>query len=132
MLEFFRFEKIKNLDKDQKQHAKLASMQFSTIYECYLNKVVKKGRKVEELNQVINWLTGYNENKLNQCIDKKITFEDFFNNAKINPNSKLIKGTICGVKIEEIENLFVKNVRYLDKLVDELARNKSLEKIFRK
>jgi len=106
-------------------------MQFCTIYECYLNKVVKKGRTVEELNQVINWLTGYNENKLNQFIDEKITFEDFFNNAKINPNSKLIKGTICGVKIEEIENLFVKNVRCLDKLVDELARNKSLEKIFR-
>lgn len=131
MLEFFRFEKIKNLDKEQKQLAKLASMQFYTIYECYLNKVVKKGRTVEELNQIINWLTGHNENKLNQYIDEKITFEDFFKNAKINPNAKLIKGTICGVKIEEIENLFVKNVRCLDKLVDELARNKSLDKIFR-
>jgi len=131
LLEFFRFEKIKNLDKEQKQRAKLASMQFCTIYECYLNKVVKKGRTVKELNQVINWLTGYNENKLNQYIDEKITFEDFFKNAKINPNAKLIKGTICGVKIEEIENMFVKNVRCLDKLVDELARNKSLNKIFR-
>ena len=97
----------------------------------YVAKVEKKGRTKEELIQVIEWLTGYTNEKLQDLIEKKINFETFFQNASINPNAKLITGVICGFRVEEIENPLMQNVRYLDKLVDELAKGRKMEKILR-
>ena len=110
----------------------MAKMTFSSIYSCYLTKVEKKGRTKAELNQVIEWLTGFNENSLEEFINEKATFETFFQNAKINPNANLIKGVICGYRIEEIKNTLTRQIRYLDKLVDELAKGRKMEKILRK
>ncbi|HET8962275.1 MAG TPA: DUF2200 domain-containing protein [Chitinophagales bacterium] len=108
---------------------RIAKMIFASVYPLYVNKVEKKGRTKEELHQIINWLTGYDEKKLQQLINKKATFEIFFKEAVLNPNVKFIKGVICGVRIEEIENPLTQQVRYLDKLVDELAKGKKMEKI---
>ena len=100
-------------------------------YPLYLNKVEKKARTKEELHQVIEWLTGFNEKKLQELIDEKVTFETFFALAKLNPNAHLIKGVICGYRIEEIERPLTKKGRYLDKLVDELTKGRKMEKILR-
>lgn len=113
------------------QDEKIARMTFASVYPHYLSKVQKKGKTKEELHQVIIWLTGYDEKTLMKLIEKKVTFEEFFNGAKINPKSHLIKGLICGIRVEEIKNPLTQKVRYLDKLVDELAKGKPLEKVLR-
>ena len=110
---------------------RIAKMTFASVYPHYITKVEKKGRTKEELLQVINWLTGFDEDKLNELIDAKVTFESFFKQAKLHPNAQLIKGVICGYRIEEIDNPLTQRVRYLDKLVDELAKGKKMEKILR-
>jgi len=110
---------------------RIAKMTFASIYPMYIAKVEKKGRTKEELHQVITWLTGFNEKKLQELIDEKVTFEAFFQQATINPNASLITGVICGYRIEEIENVLTKQVRYLDKLVDELAKGRKMDKILR-
>lgn len=112
-------------------HERIAKMTFASVYPMYLAKVEKKGRTKEELHQVIEWLTGFGTRKLQDLIDKKVTFETFFQNATINPNAHLITGVICGYRVEEIENPLTQKVRYLDKLVDELAKGKKMEKILR-
>lgn len=114
-----------------KHHEKIAKMKFNAVYPHYLKKVEKKGRTRDELHQVIKWLTSYDENELKNLIEIDITFKEFFENSKINPNAYLIKGTICGYRIEEIDNQLTQKVRFLDKLVDELARGKKMEKILR-
>ena len=110
---------------------RMAKMSFATVYPLYLTKIEKKGRTKKELNEVIEWLTGYNEKKIQSLIDSNATFETFFMKAKLNPNAELITGLICGYRIEEIENPLTKKVRYLDKLVDELAKGRKMEKILR-
>jgi hypothetical protein len=112
-------------------NARMAKMTFAIVYPLYLAKVEKKGRTKEELHQVIEWLTGFDEREIQDLIDEKSTFETFFKKAKLNKNAGLIKGLICGYRIEEIENPLTKQVRYLDKLVDELAKGKKMEKILR-
>ncbi len=110
---------------------RIASMTFSSVYPHYVTKVEKKGRTKDELHQVVTWLTGYDEKKLQELIDAKATFETFFQDATIHPNARLITGVICGYRVEEIENPLTQQVRYLDKLVDELARGRKMEKILR-
>lgn len=110
---------------------RMAKMTFSSVYPHYVTKVERKGRTKEELHQVIEWLTGFNEKKLQELIDEKATFETFFLKAKLHPNAHLITGVICGYRIEEIDNTLTKHVRYLDKLVDELAKGRKMEKILR-
>ena len=110
---------------------RMAKMTFASVYPHYLAKVERKGRTREELHQVIEWLTGFDDKKIQEVIEEKVTFETFFNKAKLNPNSNLITGAICGYRIEEIENPLTKKVRYLDKLVDELAKGRKMEKILR-
>lgn len=111
--------------------SRIAKMTFASVYPHYVTKVEKKGRTIQELHQVIEWLTGFNETKLQQLIDQKVTFESFFEQAKLNPNAELITGMICGYRIEEIQTPLTKKARYLDKLVDELAKGKKMEKILR-
>jgi hypothetical protein len=101
------------------------------VYPHYVKKVERKGRTVAELDQVISWLTGYNEKTLQKHLASGTTFEQFFAKAKLNPNAELITGSICGVKIQEIDDPLMKKIRYLDKVVDELAKGRPLEKIFR-
>lgn len=110
---------------------KIAKMTFAAAYPLYLTKVEKKGITKEELHQVITWLTNFDNQKLQALIDRKVTFEIFFQEAKLHPQAHLIIGVICGYRIEEIDNLLTKQVRYLDKLVDELAKGKKMEKILR-
>jgi len=110
---------------------RIAKMTFASVYPHYLTKAEKKGRTKEELHQVIEWLTGFNERKIIELIDEKATFEMFFQNAELNPNAHLIKGVICGYRIEEIDNPLTQQVRFLDKLVDELAKGRKMEKILR-
>lgn len=110
---------------------RMTKMTFASVYPHYVTKVEKKGRTKEELHQVIEWLTGFDDKKLQKLIDNKITFKIFFMNANLNPNAHLIRGVICGYRIEEIETPLTKQVRYLDKLVDELAKGKKMEKILR-
>jgi hypothetical protein len=110
---------------------KMAKMTFASVYPHYVAKVERKGGTKAELHQVIEWLTGFDNSKLQELIDEKVTFETFFEKSTLNPNAGLIKGVICGYRIEEIENPLTKNVRYLDKLVDELANGKKMEKILR-
>jgi len=110
---------------------RIAKMTFSSVYPHYVNKVESKGRTKQELHQVIEWLTGFNEKTIQSLIDEKVTFKTFFERAKIHPNAKLITGVICGYRIEEIENPLTQQVRYLDKLVDELAKGRKMEKILR-
>lgn len=111
---------------------KIAKITFASVYPHYVNKVEKKGRTKEELHQVIYWLTGFGDNNIQQLINDKVNFMDFFAKADLNPNANLIKGVICGYRIEEIKNPLTKQIRYLDKLVDELAKGKKMEKILRK
>jgi hypothetical protein len=110
---------------------RIATMTFASVYPHYIKKIENKGRTKEELHHIIHWLTGFNEKKLQELIEKKVTFETFFKNATVNANAHLITGVICGYRIEEIENPITKHVRYLDKLVDELAKGKKMEKILR-
>ncbi|HCM88711.1 MULTISPECIES: DUF2200 domain-containing protein [Vagococcus] len=107
-------------------------MFFSSVYPLYLKKVEKKGRTEAELDQVIEWLTGYSDDRLQKQIEEDVSFRLFFEEApKMNSNVHLIKGVICGVRIEEIEDPLMKKIRYLDKLVDELAKGRKMEKILR-
>jgi|TARA_B100001939_G_C16585934_1_gene464820 hypothetical protein len=118
--------------KTTKDHnERIAKMIFASVYPHYLNKIEKKGRTKQELHQVIEWLTGYNENELSNHINEKSTFELFFKNSNINPNAHNIKGLICGYRIEDITNSLTQKVRFLDKLVDELAKGRKMEKILR-
>lgn len=110
---------------------RIAKMSFASVYPLYIEKVKKKGRTTEELDQVICWLTGFSKQELKNQIEKKSTFQEFFNEAKLNPNASLITGVICGYRVEEIENPLTQKARYLDKLVDELAKGKKMEKILR-
>ena len=110
---------------------RFAKMSFASVYPLYLTKVEKKGRTKEELHQVIEWLTGYNNKKLHELIKENVTFETFFQHASLNPNAHLITGVICGYRVEEIEDALTQKVRYLDKLVDELAKGRKMEKILR-
>jgi hypothetical protein len=119
------------MKETDKHNDRIAKMTFAMVYPHYVAKVVNKGRTVAELHQVIEWLTGFDQKKLNALIAEQVTFETFFERATLHPNAALIKGTICGYKIEEIENPLTKKVRYLDKLIDELAKGKKIEKIIR-
>lgn len=110
---------------------RIAKLTFASVFPHYISKVEKKGRTQEELQQVITWLTGFNAKTTQELIEKKVTFEAFFKKAKLNPNANLITGTICGYRIEEIENPLTRKVRYLDKLVDELAKGRKMDKILR-
>ena len=110
---------------------RIAKMTFGSVYPHYITKVEKKGRTKEELHQVIEWLTGFDEDRLQKLISQKATFGAFFQQADLNPNAHLIKGVICGYRIEEIDNTLTRQVRYLDKLVDELAKGRKMEKILR-
>lgn len=110
---------------------RMANMTFASVYPMYITKVERKGRTIEELNEVITWLTGFDDEKLQQLINSKVTFETFFAQATLNPNANLITGMICGYRIEDIENPLTQQVRYLDKLVDELAKGRKMEKILR-
>jgi len=110
---------------------RIAKLTFVSVYPHYVVKVEKKGRSKEELHLVIEWLTGFNEEKMNQLIQDKVTFEEFFQKAELNADAHLITGLICGYRIEEIENPLTQKVRFLDKLVDELAKGRKMEKILR-
>ncbi len=118
--------------KITKEHnERMAKMTFATVFPLYVIKVGKKGRTKEELYKVIEWLTGFNKKKLEKLIKEKVTFETFFKQAYLNPKAKLITGVICGYRIEEIQNPLTRKVRYLDKLVDELAKGREMGKILR-
>ncbi len=121
------------MEVTQKKNDQVAGMKFSSVYPHYVTKVEKKGRMVEELHEVIHWLTGFDSEKLNQLVEQQVTFHEFFDQASLNSNAHLITGVICGYRIEDIPDQFdtYRNVRYLDKLVDELARGRKLEKIMR-
>jgi len=110
---------------------RIAKMTFASVYPMYIAKVEKKGRTKEELHQVIKWLTGFDSKRLQELIKEKVTFETFFQKASLNPNVHLITGVICGYRVEEIENTLTRQARYLDKLVDELAKGRKMEKILR-
>ncbi|ALJ06216.1 hypothetical protein APS56_14210 [Pseudalgibacter alginicilyticus] len=111
--------------------ARMAKLTFAEVYPHYINKVQKKGRTKAELHQVITWLTSFNDQKIKSLIDDKVTFETFFNEANLNLNAQLITGVICGYRIEDIKTPLTQQVRYLDKLVDELAKGRTMEKILR-
>ena len=114
------------------EHIKrMEKMTFASVYPHYISKVEKKGRTKEELHQTIEWLTGFDENRLQELISQEATFETFFQQANLHPNAYLIKGVICGYRIEEIDHSLVRQVRYLDKLVDELVKGRKMEKILR-
>ncbi|HQW25150.1 MAG TPA: DUF2200 domain-containing protein [Saprospiraceae bacterium] len=110
---------------------RIANMTFASVYPHYVTKIEKKGRTVAELHQVIEWLTGFDEKKLNDLIKEKVTFKTFFERATLHPNAHLITGLICGYRIEDLENPITRQTRYLDKLVDELAKGRKMEKILR-
>ena len=110
---------------------RIAKMKFASVYPHYVAKVEKKGRTVDELHQVITWLTGFSKAELQALIKSDTTFREFFAEAKINPNASLITGVICGYRIEEIETPLTRQARYLDKLVDELAKGRKMEKVLR-
>lgn len=115
---------MKNLERVYK-------MSFASVYPHYITKAEKKGRTKEEVNEIIFWLTGYNEKTLQKHLDEKTDFETFFNQAQLNPNAVKITGVICGYRIEEIEEKTMREIRYLDKMIDELAKGKAMEKILR-
>lgn len=117
--------------KPNNHDQRIAKMIFASVYPMYVEKVEKKGRTKEELHQVIEWLTGFDNDKLQEQIDNRVTFETFFQNASLNPNASLITGVICGYRVEEIENKLTQQARYLDKLVDELAKGRKMGKILR-
>jgi len=106
-------------------------MAVSAVYPNYVTKVTKKGRTQAELDQVISWLTGFDHDELHRLLDSGVSFGDFFAQATLNPNAELITGVVCGVRVENVEDPFVQRYRYLDKLVDELAKGKAMDKILR-
>ena len=112
-------------------HQRIAQMTFASVYPMYVAKVEKKGRTKRELNQVIEWLTGFDNKKLQELTKANVTFETFFRQASLNPNAHFITGVICGYRVEEIKDPLTQQVRYLDKLVDELAKGRNMEKILR-
>ena len=115
-----------------KEHdERIASMSFASVYPHYVTKIEKKGRTKEELHEVIEWLTGFDSKQLAKLIAEKVTFKELFDRATLNPNADLIKGVICGYRIEEIVTPLTRQARYLDKLVDELAKGRKMEKIMR-
>ncbi|CAM3850639.1 DUF2200 domain-containing protein [Flavobacterium branchiophilum] len=116
----------------KKQEERIAKMTFAKVYPLYVAKIEKKNQTKKDLDHIITWLTGFDENCIQQHVKNNINFETFFDHAVLNPNAKLIKGVICGYRIEDIASPLVQKVRYLDKLVDELAKGKSLDKILRK
>ncbi|WP_440134391.1 DUF2200 domain-containing protein [Chitinophaga sancti] len=119
------------MEPTQAHHEKIAKLTFAAVYPAYLTKVEKKGRTKEELDQVITWLTGFDPQQQQNLIKEKVTFETFFQRATLHPNASLITGMICGYRVEEIDNPLTRQVRYLDKLVDELAKGKKMGKILR-
>ncbi len=119
------------MNNSSAHNQRIAKMTFASVYPMYLAKVEKKGRTKKELHQVIEWLTGFDNKKLQELIKEEVTFEAFFQTATLNPNAHLITGLICGYRVEEIENPLTQKVRYLDKLVDELAKGRKMEKILR-
>lgn len=119
------------MNNSNTHNQRIAKMTFASVYPMYLAKVEKKGRTKEELHQIIEWLTGFDNQKLQSLIEEKVTFETFFQNATLDPNARLITGVICGYRVEEIEDPLTQQVRYLDKLVDELAKGRKMEKILR-
>ena len=110
---------------------KIAKLIFASVYPLYIKKVERKGRTIAELHQVIEWLTGFDDAQLQKLMEEKVNFETFFSRAKMNPNAHLIKGLICGYRVEELSNPLTQKARYLDKLIDELANGKKMEKILR-
>ncbi len=119
------------MNNSNTHNQRIAKMTFASVYPLYLVKIEKKGRTREELHQVIAWLTSFNNEKLQELIQENATFETFFQQASLNPNAHLITGVICGYRVEEIEDPLTQQVRYLDKLVDELAKGRKMEKILR-
>jgi hypothetical protein len=111
--------------------SRVYSISVASVYPHYVAKVEKKGRTTEELDQVISWLTGFDEDELRRHLDDGTTFEEFFAEARLNPNASLITGTVCGVRVQDIEDPLMQKIRYLDKLVDELAKGKAMDKILR-
>jgi len=124
---------MKKMKVTAEKNEKIGKLIFASIYPHYLNRLLKNGRTKEELNQVIEWLTGFDNEKIQEHIDEKVTFKTFFEKAKINPNAHLIKGVVCGYRIEEIEDEFelYKQCRQMEKLIDELAKGRKMEKILR-
>lgn len=120
-----------NMNNSNIPNQRIAAMTFASVYPMYLAKVEKKGRTREELHQVIEWLTGFDNKKLENLVREGVTFEEFFQHASLNPNAHLITGVICGYRVEEIGDPLTQQVRYLDKLVDELAKGRKMEKILR-
>lgn len=119
------------MNTSTEHNERIAKMTFASVYPHYIAKVEKKGRTKDELHRVIEWLTGFDDKKLQELIKENVTFETFFRQAALNPNARLITGVICGYRIEEIEDPLTQQVRYLDKLVDELAKGRKMEKILR-
>ena len=119
------------MNSSNTQNQRIAKMTFASVYPMYVVKVEKKGRTKEELHQVMKWLTGFDDQKLQELIKENVTFETFFEHASLNANAHLITGVICGYRVEEIEDTLTRQVRYLDKLVDELAKGRKMEKILR-
>lgn len=117
---------------NDKNNERVRKMSFAGVYPHYITKAEKKGRTKAEVNEIIEWLTGYDTKALQQILDNKTNFEDFFSNAKLHPNASMITGVICGYRVENIEDKFIQQVRQLDKLIDELAKGKVMEKILRK
>jgi len=126
-----QFFKFTGMNTSPAHDERMAKMTFSSVYPHYVSKVEKKGRTEQELQQVIEWLTGFDVAKQQELIDQQVTFESFFKQATLHPNAGLITGMICGYRIEEIETTLTRHVRYLDKLVDELAKGRKMEKILR-
>jgi hypothetical protein len=119
------------MNNSNTNNQRIAKMTFASVYPLYLAKIEKKGRTREELHQVIEWLTEFDQNRLQELIKENATFEEFFQHASLNPNAHLITGVICGLRVEEIEDRLTQQVRYLDKLVDELAKGWKMQKILR-
>jgi len=119
------------MNTTDKHNERMAVMSFATVYPLYVTKIERKGRTIDELDQVIEWLCGFDKHTVQRLIDEKVTFKQFFEQATLHPNAHLITGMICGYRIEDIENKLTQQVRYLDKLVDELAKGRKLEKILR-
>jgi hypothetical protein len=127
----FRITKSLVMTTTPEHDEKIAKLKFSSVYPHYVTKVESKGRTKEELHEVIEWLTGFDKTELEKLIQEQVTFKTFFERARLNPGAEQIKGVICGYRIEEIETPLTKQSRYLDKLVDELAKGKKMEKILR-
>ena len=112
--------------------SRIFTVSVASVYPHYVTKVENKGRTREELHQVIHWLTGFDDKRLQKCIDDKLTFEEFFAEATLNPHASLITGSVCGVRVQDVEDPLMQKIRYLDKLVDELAKGKPMEKVLRR